>query len=392
MTWPWWGAGIVGLAVAREFLRRRPGASLIVIDQQDTVGYHQTSHNSGVIHAGVYYRPGSLKARLCAEGARLMYEYCAEHAVPHQRCGQLIVAVRPGELPRLAELEARGRANGVAGLRRIGPAEIAGIEPECRGLAALHSPGTGITDYGAVAAALERELRGLGVRFALGREITAIWRERGQTVLAHPGGCYLAAGAIVSAGLWADRLAVTAEAQQDPRILPFRGAYLRLAGHRPVVRGMVYPVPDPRLPFLGVHVTRHVDGHVLLGPTAMLVGARDAYRVRTIWPRDLASTLGWAGDLGGRRAVLARRAARDAPGRAAPGVHPGLRAVPAGDRVHGHRRQDGRRGPGPGGQLLDDFMISRTPGVTHVRNAPSPAATSSLALAREIVDRHQAPE
>ncbi len=390
------GAGIVGLAVAREFLRRRPGASLIVIDKQDTVGYHQTSHNSGVIHAGVYYRPGSLKARLCAEGARLMYEYCAEHSVPHQRCGKLIVAVRPGELPRLAELEARGRANGVAGLRRVGPAGIAEIEPECRGLAALHSPGTGIVDYGAVAAAMERELRGLGVTFALGREITAIRRERGQAVLAHSGGCYLAAGSIVCAGLWADRLAVTAGAPPDPRILPFRGAYLRLAGHRPVLRGMVYPVPDPRLPFLGVHLTRHVDGQVLLGPTAMLVGARDAYRVRTVRPRDLASTLGWPGTwvVAGRfwrtgLTELHRAARRRAFIRACARYLPVIESMAIDDRAAaGVRAQAVSRS----GQLLDDFVISRTPGVTHVRNAPSPAATSSLALAREIVDRHLAPE
>jgi (S)-2-hydroxyglutarate dehydrogenase len=290
------GAGIVGLAVAREFLRRRPGSRLIVIDKQARVGYHQTGHNSGVIHSGVYYRPGSLKARLCVEGARLMYEFCDANAIAYERCGKLIVAVRADELPRLAELEARGHANGVPGLCRVGAGEIADIEPECRGLAALHAPGTGIVDYGAVARALEGELRGMGVAFALGCAISGVRRERGRTVLAHAAGCYQAAWSIVCAGLWSGRLAVSAGASPDPRIVPFRGAYLRLAAGQPrVVRGMVYPVPDPQLPFLGVHVTRHIDGHVMLGPTAMLVGARDAYNVRTVRPRDLLSALSWPG-------------------------------------------------------------------------------------------------
>jgi L-2-hydroxyglutarate oxidase len=397
------GAGIVGLAVAREFLRRRPGASLIVIDKQDRVGYHQTGHNSGVIHSGVYYKPGSLKARLCVEGAALMQEFCDAHAIAHERCGKLIVALREDELPRLAELEARGRANGVAGLRRVAGGEITDIEPECRGLAALHSPATGIVDYGAVARALESELRGQGVAFALGTAITAVRREEGATggatggatVLAHAGGSYRAAASILCAGLWSDRLAVSAGASPDPRIVPFRGAYLRLSGGQaPVVRGMVYPVPDPDLPFLGVHVTRHIDGHVMLGPTAMLVGARDAYAVAAVRPRDLLSTLSWPGTwvvarkfwrtglhelhMAGSRAAFVRACAQYVPAieslRIDPVASSGVRA----------------QAVGRDGELLDDFAISQTPGATHVRNAPSPAATSSLALARELVDRFEA--
>ena len=389
------GAGIVGLAVGREFLRRHPGASLIVIDKQARVGYHQTSHNSGVIHSGVYYKPGSLKARLCVEGARLMYEFCDQYAIPYERCGKLIVAVRDSEMQRLADLETRGHANGVPGLRRIAASEIADIEPECRGIAALHSPSTGIVDYGAVAGAMERELRAMGATFALGCAISGVRREQGQTVLVHPSGRYLASSAITCAGLWSDRLAVSAGASPDPRIVPFRGAYLRLAAGQPsVVRGMVYPVPDPELPFLGVHVTRHIDGHVMLGPTAMLVGARDAYRVRTLRPRDLMSTLSWPGTW-----VVARRfwrtginemwmaASRKAFVRACAQYVPVLDTmeidpVPA----SGVRAQ----AVGRDGSLLDDFSISQTPGATHVRNAPSPAATSSLALAREILDRYQA--
>lgn len=388
------GAGIVGLAVAREVMRRRPGSKLIVIDKQTSVAYHQTGHNSGVIHSGVYYKPGSLKARLCVEGARLMYEFCDANAIPYERCGKLIVALRGDELPRLTELEARGHANGVPGLRRVDAGEIADIEPECRGCAALHSPATGVVDFGAVARAMEQELRGQGVTFALGCTINAVRREHGQTVLAHAEGACRAAWSIVCAGLWSDRLAISAGASPDPRIVPFRGAYLRLAtGQPPVVRGMVYPVPDPELPFLGVHVTRHIDGHVMLGPTAMLVGARDAYVAWSLRPKDLFSTLSWPGTwivarnfwrtgISELRMAASRRAFVRACSRYVPAIE-SMRIDP--HVTSGVRAQ----AVGRDGRLLDDFMISPTPGATHVRNAPSPAATSSLALARELVDRFE---
>jgi (S)-2-hydroxyglutarate dehydrogenase len=389
------GAGIVGLAVARELTARRPGSKLIVIDKQAAVASHQTGHNSGVIHSGVYYKPGSLKARLCVEGARLMYEFCDANGIPYERCGKLIVALRDDELPRLADLEARGHANGVPGLRRVEAAEITEIEPGCRGRAALHSPATGIVDFGAVARAMERELRAAGVTFALGCTVTALRREHGQTVITHAAGSYRATAAIVCAGLWSDRLAVSAGASPDPRIVPFRGAYLRLSAGQPrVVRGMVYPVPDPELPFLGVHVTRHIDGHVMLGPTAMLVGARDAYNVWTIRPQDLLSTLAWPGTwmvaknfwrtgISELRMAASRRAFVRACSQYVPAVE-SMRIDPG--AASGVRAQ----AVGRDGRLLDDFVISQTPGATHVRNAPSPAATSSLALASELVDRFEA--
>ncbi len=389
------GAGIVGLAVAREVMHRHPDARLIVIDKQATVAYHQTGHNSGVIHSGVYYKPGSLKARLCVEGARLMYEYCAANAIPYERCGKLIVALRDDELPRLAELEARGHANGVPGLRRVAAGEITDIEPQCRGRAALHSPATGIVDFGAVARAMEQELRGKGVTFALGCPISAVRREHGQSVIAHTEGTYRAAWSIVCAGLWSDRLAVSAGAPKNPRIVPFRGAYLRLAaGQPPVVRGMVYPVPDPELPFLGVHVTRHIDGHVMLGPTAMLVGARDAYNPWSLRPQDMASTLSWPGTWIVAKnfwrtgiSELRMASSRKAFVRACSQYVPVIESMKIDPRAtSGVRAQ----AVGRDGQLLDDFAISQTPGATHVRNAPSPAATSSLALARELVDRYEA--
>ncbi len=418
------GAGIVGLAVAREIVTRRPGARVLVVDKQAAVAQHQTGHNSGVIHAGVYYAPGSLKARLCVSGARLMYEYCEQHAIPVERCGKLIVAVRDDELPRLGDLEARGRENGVPGLRRIGAAEIGDIEPACRGVAALHSPATGIVDFAAVARAIERELRGQGVEFALGCEITSVRRQHaGATVLVHDGGSFQASWVITCAGLWSDRLAVSAGAPRDPRVVPFRGAYLRLADGQSQVRGMIYPVPDPALPFLGVHITRHIDGGVLLGPTALLVAARDGYRrsgangtrrdigetrrtenesgrniretlrIASETLRDARETLAWPGTwtlartfwrtgltelaMATSRRLFVEKCAQYVPAIASMAIDP--RAV------WGVRAQ----AVGRDGRLVDDFTISQTPGATHVRNAPSPAATSSFALASQIVDEFE---
>src|SRR5712691_1241755 len=302
------GAGIVGLAVARELLARNPDAKILVIDKADSAAQYQTGHNSGVIHAGVYYAPGSLKARLCVAGAKLMYTYCEQNGIAFERCGKLIVAISDNELPRPADLEKRAIANSVPGLRRVDAGEISQIEPECKGVAALHSPATGIVDFAAVARSMEGELRASGAQFALGCEITSLRRERDATVLTHATGEYQANWAIACAGLWSDRLAVCAGAPAEPRVIPFRGAYLRINGD-PIVRGLVYPVPDPALPFLGVHVTRHIDGGVLLGPTALLVpsrngrskGSRGPAQPRPDWSetaRDVTQTLGWPGTWG----------------------------------------------------------------------------------------------
>jgi 2-hydroxyglutarate dehydrogenase len=399
------GAGIVGLAVARELLLRDPGRRVVVVEREDVVGAHQTGHNSGVIHAGIYYEPGSLKARLCVEGARRMYAFCEEHGIAHARVGKLIVATGPGELARLDELERRGRANGVPGLRRLGPAELREIEPHCVGIAALHSPATGIVDFPAVARALAADIRARGGEIRLGREVVSVARRGRRAEVAMrcgPAGRRAASSrvdevlrarrVVACAGQWADRLAVAAGAPADPRIVPFRGAYLTLrAERRHLVRGLIYPVPDPRLPFLGVHLSRHVSGEVWLGPTALLVGARDAYALRRVRPRDLAETLAWPGTrrvvrrfwrtgLAELRMALSRRAFVAAcaryvpelgPGDIEPGVRAGVRAQAVG--------RDGR--------LVDDFLVSEAGGALHVRNAPSPAATSSLALAGLIADR-----
>ena len=385
------GAGILGLAVARELLARHPDSRIAVVDKADRVAAHQTSHNSGVIHAGVYYAPGSLKARMCVRGAALMYEYCERRGVDVNRIGKLIIATDAGELPGLDELERRSRANGVPGIRRIGGPEIREIEPHAIGVAALHSPNTGIVDFRTVCDRLAADVVQAGAELRLGWPVRDVLANARQIRLIGPDGDAIeAAGAVFCAGLWADRLAVRAGASPDPRIVPFRGGYLRLrADRRGVVNGLIYPVPDPALPFLGVHLTPQIGGEVVLGPSALLVGARDAYGLTTVRRGDLADTFAWPGTwrmmrrwwktglqevhLAASRRAFAAHAARYVPGLTAADLTPGF----AGVRAQAVARD---------GKLVDDFVISRTDRAVHVRNAPSPAATSSLALAELIAD------
>jgi (S)-2-hydroxyglutarate dehydrogenase len=373
------GAGIVGLAVARELLARRPGARLVVLERETRIGAHQTSRNSGVVHAGIYYRPGSLKARLCVEGARELYEYCERRGIRYERCGKVIVAREGRELPALDELERRGRANGVPGLRRVGVEGLRELEPHVRGLAALHSPATGIVDFAEVAGAYAEDVRQAGGSVATGCGVTAVREAAGRVRIAHACGETSARHAVFCAGAGADRLAVAAGAPEDPRIVPFRGGYLRLRPDRSgLVRSLVYPVPDPRLPFLGVHLTRQLDGSVLIGPTALLIPRRTALTwpgtwrlARRWWRTGLRELL-----LAASRRALVAQAARFVPELTVNHVASG----PSGVRAQAVGRD---------GSLLDDFAVSVSAGTLHVRNAPSPAATSSLALARLIADRAQ---
>jgi (S)-2-hydroxyglutarate dehydrogenase len=372
------GGGILGLAVARELTRRRPGLSAAVLEAGPAVAGGQTGANSGVIHAGIYYLPGSLKARLCVEGARDLYEFCDEHGIRYDRCGKVIVARDEGELPALDELERRGRENEVPGLRRLSGAELEEVEPHCRGAAALHSPNTGIVDFAAVAQALARGLESDGTPVVTGCAVSGVASRPGRVALAHAGGETQARFAVFCAGLGSDKLAVAAGAPPDPRIVPFRGAYLYLRPEkRELVRSLIYPVPDPSLPFLGVHLTRHIDGHVSLGPTAMLAprGVGDL-----LWPGTLRMGLKWwrTGITEIRHRLFQRTLAR-----AAADYVP---AIGPGDFDGGFA---GRRAQALGrdGKLVDDFVVSETERALHVRNAPSPAATSSLALARLIADR-----
>ena len=367
------GAGIVGLAVARELLRRHPGLSLVVLEREAEIATGQTGETSGVIHAGIYYEPGSLKARLCVEGARELYAFCEERRIEARRDGKLIVATSEEELPRLDELERRGRANGVPGLRRISAGEIAGIEPHARGLAALHSPSTGVVDFVAVAEALAGEIREAGGEIALGSGVEGFSPGADSILLRHNGGETRARFAVCCGGRRSDRLAVAAGAPREPRIVPFRGAYLRLRPElRELVRASVYPVPDPELPFLGPHLTRTIGGEVLLGPTAMMVGG---FNYPGSWRLAIRHRRAALGEL---RHALSRGAFVREAARVIPGLDPSdFESGPSGVRAQAMRRD---------GTLVDDFVVHRTERALHVRNAPSPAATSSLALGRLIAD------
>jgi 2-hydroxyglutarate dehydrogenase len=385
------GAGILGLATARELGRRHPHLRLAVVEREREPGAHQTAHNSGVIHSGIYYKPGSLKARLCVEGAARLYEYCEANGIAAERCGKVIVAATPAELPRLDELERRAHANGVEGVRRLGAHEIAAVEPHCVGLQALHSPNTGIVDFAAVARRLAHDVAQAGGQIILGHEVSDVRTRAGTVELANRGGTITARHAVFCAGAWSDRLAARSGVAVELRIVPFRGQYLRLKpSARHLVRGLIYPVPDPALPFLGVHLTRHISGEVLLGPSALLVGARDAYSLRTFRTADVRSSATWPGTwrmmrrfwrMGVNEMTLAasRRAFVAACARYVPDVRlEDVERGPAGIRAQSVWRDGG---------LVDDFVFGGDGRTLHVLNAPSPAATSSLAIASVIADR-----
>jgi L-2-hydroxyglutarate oxidase len=349
-----------------------------VLERGPAVAGGQTGANSGVIHAGIYYLPGSLKAQLCVEGARDMYEFCEREGIPFDRCGKVIVARDESELGRLDELERRGRENEVPGLRRLSQGELNEIEPHCRGVAALHSPATGIVDFSAVARSLARDLEQSGTPVALNHGVEAVQSRQGRIGLTHAGGETRARFAVFCAGVGSDKLAVAAGAPRDPRIVPFRGAYLYLRPEkRPLVRSMIYPVPDPSLPFLGVHLTRHIDGHVSLGPTALLAPRSLG---DLLWPGTIRMGLKWW-----RTGIteIRHRLSKRTLARAAADYVPELGPSDFDGGFAGKRAQ----ALGRDGKLVDDFVVSETERALHVRNAPSPAATSSFALARLIADR-----
>jgi (S)-2-hydroxyglutarate dehydrogenase len=387
------GAGIIGLATAREILARRPGTSLVVLEKEGSVGAHQTGHNSGVIHSGLYYRPGSLKARLCVAGAVVMYEFCAEHDIAVERCGKVVVATDPGELRELDHLHQRGIANGVPGLARIGPDQLRDLEPHAAGVQALWSPDTGIVDFRQVAHAMAEDVRRRAGTVVTGVEVTGLVVDRNSTVVQTTGGDFSTSRLLTCAGLQSDRVARMTLAPSNPRIIPFRGSYWQLrADRRYLARNLIYPVPDPELPFLGVHFTRQVtSGAVWLGPNAVLALSREGYHRSDVRVRDLAQTLAYPGfrrmatknwrsgmgeayrDLSKSAFVAACR--RMVPELTVADVVPG----PSGVRAQSVAFD---------GALVDDFQVD-VDGLRlmHVRNAPSPGATSSLAIAAMIVDR-----
>ncbi len=385
------GGGILGLAVARELAARRPGTAVTVLEKEDRVAAHQTGHNSGVVHAGIYYRPGSLKAELCTRGRGMLREYCAEHRLPYDECGKLVVAVEPGEMGRFDALEATARRNGVPGLRRLEGPRIREVEPHAAGLAALHSPATAVTDFSAVGRALADDVVTAGGRVLLSTTVTGVRRRAADVEVSTDAGPHVFDHLVVCAGLQADRLSRMADGVDGPRIVPFRGEYLRVrAAKQELVRGMVYPVPDPRYPFLGVHFTRRVSGELEVGPNAVLALAREGYRRSEVSPADLRGMATWPGfwRMAGKhwrtgltelRGSLSVRSYLRAASRYVPGIGP-ADVVRAGS---GLRAQAVDRD----GTLVDDFRIGHADGVTTVRNAPSPAATSSLAIAGHVADR-----
>jgi L-2-hydroxyglutarate oxidase LhgO len=387
------GAGILGLATACELARRRPGWRIAVLEKEAAPALHQTGRNSCVIHSGVYYAPGSFKARLCTHGRDLLLRFCDEHDVPYEICGKVIVAVDPRELAALDELEHRGRANGVEGIRRIGPEELHELEPHCRALVALHVPTTGLVDYRLVTERLRERLEAAGGSVQVGSRVTGL-RENAAGVRVETERGELEASLVVAcAGLQADRLvARTSPALPDSTaIVPFRGDYFALRPDaRRLCRNLIYPVPDPRFPFLGVHVSRRPGGEVWAGPNAVVALAREGYRRRDVDARDALETLRsrafwrlarryWRMGLGEMYRDVVRRAFAREVARYLPELRPGdLEPAPAGIRPQALR---------PDGTLVDDFLFAQSARVLHVTNAPSPAATSSLAIAELIADR-----
>jgi L-2-hydroxyglutarate oxidase LhgO len=384
------GAGIVGLAVAREVTRRMPGAVVTVFEKENRLAAHQTGRNSGVVHAGLYYKPGSLKAALCGRGVPLLRDFCTEHDIPYRELGKLVVALDGTELEALDEIERRAQGNSVPGLVRLDSEGMREIEPHIEGRAALHSPQTAVVDYVAVCTALAEEVTDAGGVIELSSPVTAL-NEAATGVRVTTGGVTHRFDQVIAcAGLSSDAVARMAGGPDDLRIVPFRGEYFRLAQAKAaLVRGLVYPVPDPRYPFLGVHLTRGIDDRVHVGPNAVLALAREGYRRRDVDLADLKELATWPGfwrlgaahwrsgltEIAGSasRRVYASRVRRYLPQVDLADMTP----VPAGVRAQAVDRQ---------GTLVDDVALLLQGRVLVLRNAPSPAATSSLAIAEHIVD------
>ena len=386
------GAGILGLATAKSLAEA--GLRVLVLEQEGEIAKHQSGSNSGVIHSGLYYRPGSAKARMAVAGAERMYAFCEEHGVGAERCGKVVVAVREAELERLAELKRRGDANGVAGIREIGPDELRELEPQAAGIRALHVPSTGIADYPAVCRAYLGIVQELGGELRRRSRVSGVRVEWDQVQLETGGGVASAKWAVNCAGLQADRVARAAgagHAVRDLRIVPFRGEYYELAeSARAMVRNLIYPVPDPAFPFLGVHFTRRLDGSVEAGPNAVLALRREGYRWRDVSPRDAFESLTWPGLLrlaakhgGTGMGEVWRSASKPAFTKALQRLLPALRGDQLARGGAGVRAQALRRD----GSLVDDFEIAETERIIHVLNAPSPGATASLAIGDEIAAR-----
>jgi (S)-2-hydroxyglutarate dehydrogenase len=383
------GGGIVGLATAMTLAKTQPRLRLAVVEKEPEVAQHQTGHNSGVIHSGIYYRPGSLKASLCVLGARHLVRFCQEHGVPFELSGKLVVATDQSEIPRLQELYRRGRANGVPGLRMLGPSEAGSLEPHTRCLQALHVPTTGIVSFQQVAQAYAKSFLAAGGEVFLGHRVEAIESNPHGIRLATSQGTFQAQFIVNCAGLYADRVALMAGASIPCQIIPFRGEYYQIRPERSyLVKGLIYPVPDPRFPFLGVHFTRMIDGKVEAGPNAVLAWAREGYKKSDLAWRELLETFKWKGFWrlvsrywGPGWKEMARSYSKARFAQALQKLVPEIGQedlLPGGSGVRAQAL-------GNDGALLDDFAIVQKVRMLHVLNAPSPAATSSLAIAQYLV-------
>ena len=384
------GGGIVGLATSLRIMRTQPQTRITLIEKEASVAQHQTGHNSGVIHSGLYYKPGSLKAINCRVGYQEMLDFCREQSIPHDICGKIVVATTPAELPGLKELHRRGEANGLTGLRFLQPAEIREIEPHCSGLSGLFVPQTGIVDYGVVARKYADLLTEMGADIVLGERVVDIRRQGKQVEVIGDSRTWTGRAAVVCAGLQSDRLARKSELNLPLRILPFRGEYYQFTASAPkLVNHLIYPVPDPAFPFLGVHFTRLIGGGVECGPNAVLALGREAYKKTDFNLCDLWETLAWPGfitvarkywrtGLGEYHRSLSKQAFVKALQRLIPEIQAEhLEPGGAGIRAQACDRQ---------GNLLDDFDIRYDGNIIHVCNAPSPAATASLAIGQTISD------
>ena len=385
------GGGIVGLATAHRLLEARPGLRLLVLEKESRLAAHQTGHNSGVLHAGLYYRPGSEKARLCASGLRQMVAFCREHGVRHEICGKIVVASTAEELPRLEQLWQRGIANGLQGLRKLSPEQIRKIEPHAGGVAAIHVPQEGIVDYPAVANLLGALIQGRGGDVRLATRCLRMRQDAAGLTVETTGGDFPGRFVVTCGGLHADRLVRAAGGKPSAKIIPFRGEYYTLRDERRhLVRHLIYPVPDPKFPFLGVHFTRLIDGRVEAGPNAVLAFAREGYRWSRFNIRDLAESVLFPGlwrflaaypSLSGYE--IRRSLSKSEFCRSLQRLVPDVREADLEPGGAGVRAQamtaDGR--------LLEDFHFEEARGILHVVNAPSPAATASLAIGAEIARR-----
>jgi L-2-hydroxyglutarate oxidase len=381
------GGGIVGLATAMALLSERD-LSLLVLEAENMLGSHQTGHNSGVIHSGLYYKPGSLKAKLCVEGSRALYDFCKVHNITHERCGKIVVATRPEEMGALDELQRRGAANGLEGVKRLSGEELTRYEPYVYGIAGLHVPDTGIVNYRHVAVAYAEVIRARGGEVRTNAKVNSILARSDGITLQTDAGEVHARGLINCGGLHSDRLARMSGVDPGVQIIPFRGEYYHLAQPRQhLVRNLIYPVPDPRFPFLGVHFTRMIGGGVEAGPNAVLAMARHGYTKTSFSTADAMSiaTYGgfwkmarqhWKTGMGELHRSLSKRAFLNALRRLMPELQAGdLEPGSAGVRAQAVDAE---------GKLVDDFRIATAPRMVHVLNAPSPAATASIAIGRHI--------